>query len=86
MFLSNVLDLLTIDCFLYNLCLDLNENSLWRRYKMKKWNAPAIAELNIEETANGFVDFYFEGDHEWLFNNKKAEVTPETDVEIDTVS
>lgn len=50
---------------------------------MKKWNAPAIAELNIEETANGFVDAYYEkSDYEWLFNDNKAEVTPETDEDV----
>lgn len=28
---------------------------------MKKWNTPSISELNINETANGFIDLGFEG-------------------------
>ncbi len=27
---------------------------------MKKWNTPAVAELSIEETANGLFPFYVE--------------------------
>lgn len=28
---------------------------------MKKWNAPEVAELNINKTANGYLDVDFEG-------------------------
>ena len=56
---------------------------------MKKWNTPAIAELSLEATENGFFPFLFEscvthgigcgcnGDHE--DGNKGEEETPKED-------
>lgn len=39
---------------------------------MKTWNAPVVEELKIAETANGFVDFVYEEEPEWLFNDELA--------------
>jgi len=58
---------------------------------MKKWNAPEVAELNIAETAGGFLKLGFEGPLDIVFgdftnkgndkdgNNKDA--TTDTEVE-----
>ncbi len=37
---------------------------------MKIWSIPEISELNINETANGFIDHYYES--QIVINDKKA--------------
>jgi hypothetical protein len=41
---------------------------------MKTWNAPEVSELNINETANGCVDFFFEF---WFLNDDKKCTPPD---------
>lgn len=36
---------------------------------MKAWNAAELVELNIEETANGHIDFYVELSHNGFGSN-----------------
>lgn len=38
---------------------------------MKKWNTPEVKELNIADTANGFMDVDFEGPFDILFGDKE---------------
>ena len=52
---------------------------------MKKWNAPTIAELNIDETANGYFDFDLESPWNILFH-KKGESEPSTPNTEDVVN
>ena len=54
---------------------------------MKKWNAPEIAELDMNETAGGCVDFFFETC--LLFNDDllkcpTQDVTPDPDPQPET--
>ena len=54
---------------------------------MKKWNAPAIAELIIEETANGYWDIDWESPLDFFF--KKGEddsSTPEAEDVVNPLS
>ena len=60
---------------------------------MKKWNAPAIAELNIDETANGF--YFTDKESDNLFNptfwfgndkGKNDSSTPETEDVVNPLS
>lgn len=44
---------------------------------MKNWNTPAVAELNVEETANGFFDIDWEGPLDIVFGDK-SEQKPST--------
>ncbi|MCI6517405.1 MAG: hypothetical protein MR442_09565 [Lachnospiraceae bacterium] len=44
---------------------------------MKTWNNPEIAELNINETANGFWDVNYEGPFDIVFGDK-SESKPST--------
>ena len=58
---------------------------------MKKWNAPAIAELNIEETAGGFIDIDWESPLNILFGFGKDSgdddsSTPETEDVVNPLS
>ena len=56
---------------------------------MKKWNAPAIAELNIEETANGVINIDWESPFDILFGKETGEEdssTPETDEVVNPLS
>lgn len=57
---------------------------------MKKWNAPAIAELNIDETANGFIDIDWESPFNVLFgfgkDSGEDSSTPETDDVVNPLS
>lgn len=60
---------------------------------MKKWNTPEIAELNIDETANGFLPLEFEGTDTknplyYIFNDKgnSDSSTPEADDVVNPLS
>lgn len=44
---------------------------------MKTWTKPEISELNINETANGCIDFYVEF---WIISNDDKKATPEEPV------
>ncbi len=48
---------------------------------MKKWNTPSITELNINETANGFLNVGFEGPYDIVFGDKTTDkpVAPNPD-------
>lgn len=52
---------------------------------MKKWNTPEIAELNINETANGLIDIDWESPFDILFS-KKGESEPSTPNTEDVVN
>ena len=55
---------------------------------MKKWNAPAIAELNIDATANGYFDVNFEGWFDIVFGDKSGNEssTPNTEDVVNPLS
>lgn len=56
---------------------------------MKKWNAPAIAELNIDETAGGFINVDWEGPFDFLFGKDSGNddsSTPETEDVVNPLS
>ena len=38
--------------------------------KMKTWNKPEVAELNISKTANGYFDVNWEGPLDIVFGDK----------------
>ncbi len=44
---------------------------------MKTWMTPEISELNINETANGIIDTFFET--HILFNDDKKPTCPDPD-------
>lgn len=46
---------------------------------MKKWNAPEVAELNINKTANGFFDVDWEGPFNVVFGDKGKEEGDKSD-------
>ena len=50
---------------------------------MKKWNTPSISELNINETANGFLNVGYEGPFDIVLgdktNNKPVSPDPATE-------
>lgn len=50
---------------------------------MKKWNAPEVTELNINQTANGF--FNSEIESLLIFNDSKKPETPVVDP-VETLS
>lgn len=50
---------------------------------MKKWNAPEVTELNINETANGLIHSPWESDN--LFHDDAAHNHPATP-DVDPVS
>lgn len=51
---------------------------------MKKWNTPDVTELNIKDTANGFLKVGWEGPFDVIFgdcgdkNGEKNDSTPDT--------
>lgn len=55
---------------------------------MKKWNTPAIAELDIEATANGIFDIDWEGPFNFIFGDKADgdSSTPETEDVVNPLS
>lgn len=69
--------------------IDLCETYFWRNREMKKWNAPAIAELNIDETAGGFINVDWEGPFDFLFGKDSGNddsSTPETEDVVNPLS
>lgn len=48
---------------------------------MKTWNAPEVEELNINETAGGFLKIGYEGPFDILFGEKEEEKKDDTVVE-----
>ena len=57
---------------------------------MKNWNAPEVQELNINETAGGFVKIGLEGPFNIIFGKEETTtpptVLPEDDLPKDTVN
>ncbi len=51
---------------------------------MKKWNTPAVAELNVAETANGFLDVDWEGPFGVVCGDKSEQKPSTPDTEDDT--
>ena len=51
----------------------------------KEWNAPSIEELDINETASGFFDSYYETSI-ILNDNKKPPVTPDNKDNVNQLS